>query len=221
MTNDKKESSEIVSADSVYTWVIFITFAVALSFSLNALINFSATQATSARVSQIQNYNAAYNGALLMTTAGRIDIEFYANKAPLTVNNFIQLSRKNFYDGTRFHRIIPGMLIQGGDPLSKDIDNRAKWGTGGPGHSIAKEDTRTSPRAGSIAMVGGEDEGISHGSQFFILTSDDVASVDENKYTIFARVTDGMDIARSIAQASTTEENIPVTPVTIEEVILR
>jgi len=215
------EQKTVLSADSVYRWMLFITFAVALSFSLNALINFSATQATSARVSQIQNYNAAYNGALLMTTAGRIDIEFYSNRAPLTVNNFIQLSRKNLYDGTRFHRIIPGVLIQGGDPLSKDMDNKDKWGTGGPGHSITKENTRISPRAGSIAMVDKVDESISHGSQFFILTSDDVASVDENKYTIFAQVTDGMNIVRSIAQASTTDENIPVTPVTIEEVILQ
>ena len=100
--------------------------------------------------------------AVIETTHGTIKLEFFEDKAPGHVKNFKDLANKNFYDGTTFHRVIPGFMIQGGDPNSKS-DNRSSHGTGGPGHTIDAEFNDTKHRAGRAlhgAVSGPQQRGV-------------------------------------------------------------
>mgnify|MGYP002624883031 CR=1 FL=1 len=125
---------------------------------------------------------------------GEIAIELLAGKAPNTVENFKKLVREGFYDGTTFHRVIPGFMIQGGDPNTKDRDPRND-GRGGPGYTIPAEFNDTKHVRGVVAMArkGSPDSG---GSQFFIVV-DDAPHLD-GKYTAFGRVISGIEVADQI-----------------------
>lgn len=133
--------------------------------------------------------------AVLDTTMGTFKIELYEDLVPITAGNFIDLSNDGFYDGTKFHRISPGFMIQGGDPNSKDNDP-SNDGQGGPGYTINDEfhDDLKNVR-GMISMANsGPDTG---GSQFFILVGD--ASWLDNKHSVFGKVIEGMDVVDQIA----------------------
>jgi peptidyl-prolyl cis-trans isomerase B (cyclophilin B) len=134
--------------------------------------------------------------AHLNTTEGEIVIEFWPDVAPKTVENFKALARKGFYDGTCFHRIIKGFMIQGGDPLTKDAGREGEWGTGGPGHTIKAEFNERSHQRGVISMARSNNPD-SAGSQFFICDGD--ASFLDRQYTAFGKMIKGDDVLAKIA----------------------
>ena len=138
--------------------------------------------------------------AVIETKFGKIGVEFFEDKAPGHVKNFKDLARKGFYDGTIFHRVIPGFMIQGGDPNTKS-DDRSNHGMGGPGYSIKAEFNDTPHKRGILSMARSKDPN-SAGSQFYIVVDDNknVAPLD-GKYTVFGKVLSGMAVADQIVNA--------------------
>ena len=138
--------------------------------------------------------------AIIKTDFGSIKFSLLPDIAPETVRNFVSLTKKGFYDGTLFHRVIPGFMIQGGDPNTKQ-SNQSNWGMGGPGYAINAEFNPRSHLTGIVSMARATDPD-SAGSQFFIVTSDNNTASLDNQYTVFGEVTEGIDVAHKI-------ENLP------------
>jgi peptidyl-prolyl cis-trans isomerase B (cyclophilin B) len=137
--------------------------------------------------------------ATIETKFGTIELEFLNDKAPGHVKNFVDLAKKGFYDGTTFHRVIPGFMIQGGDPNTKDPKApRGQHGTGGPGYNIKAEFNDTPHKRGVLSMARANDPN-SAGCQFFICVGDS-GFLDRN-YTAFGRVTRGMEVADKVVNA--------------------
>jgi peptidyl-prolyl cis-trans isomerase B (cyclophilin B) len=134
--------------------------------------------------------------AVIKTSAGEMVLEFWPDVAPKTVANFIKLSKQGFYDGTCFHRIIKGFMVQGGDPLTKDASKEAMWGTGDPGYKIDAEFNERSHQRGVVSMARSNDPN-SAGCQFFICHGD--ASFLDRKYTAFGKLLKGDDVLEKIA----------------------
>ncbi|MBW6467961.1 MAG: peptidylprolyl isomerase [Coriobacteriia bacterium] len=132
--------------------------------------------------------------AVITTPKGIIKFEFYPDDAPNTVAAFIERADEGFYDGTKFHRVEPGFVIQGGDPLSKTDD--AMVGTGGPGYQLKAEFNDRSHLDGTVAMARSQHPD-SAGSQFYICLGPQPFL--DNQYTVFGQVTEGMDVVRQIA----------------------
>ena len=125
---------------------------------------------------------------------GEIVLRFFSDLAPGHVNNFMKLSKEGFYNGTTFHRVIPGFMIQGGDPNSKNSD-RSSHGMGGPGHKVKAEFNSTPHKRGIVSMARSNDPD-SAGSQFFICVAD--ANFLDWQYTAFGEVVSGMEVADKI-----------------------
>jgi peptidyl-prolyl cis-trans isomerase B (cyclophilin B) len=138
---------------------------------------------------------------IIKTNFGSIKFGLLPELAPETVRNFVTLAKNGIYDGTLFHRVIPGFMIQGGDPNTKDPNKKSQWGMGGPGHSIKAEFSSRSHLEGIVSMARAADPD-SAGSQFFIVTSDNNTESLDRQYTVFGKVTEGMDVAHKI-------ENLP------------
>ncbi len=159
--------------------------------------------------------------AVIKTSKGELVVEFWPDVAPNTVENFKKLSRQGFYDGTAFHRIIKGFMIQGGDPLTKDASMEARWGTGDPGYKIKAEFNNKSHQFGVLSMARSQSPD-SAGSQFFICTGD--ASFLDNKYTAFGHVIKGEDVLKALESVPTKsnggEKSRPVERQGIESVKL-
>ncbi|MDQ5962434.1 MAG: hypothetical protein QG653_241 [Patescibacteria group bacterium] len=158
-----------------------------------------------------------YSKAIITTNKGSIEITF-ASSTPKTVENFAKLAVSGFYNGTRFHRIINDFMIQGGDPLSKDVTKKNIWGTGGPGYSFADEvypETDKMVR-GVIAMANSGPN--TNGSQFFIVTAQAGAPWLVGKHTIFGTVTKGMDVALLIQNVQTDGSDRPTQDILVEKV---
>jgi peptidyl-prolyl cis-trans isomerase B (cyclophilin B) len=158
--------------------------------------------------------------AVIKTTVGDIVVEFWSDVAPKTVENFKALANKGFYDGTAFHRIVKGFMIQGGDPLTKDADAEASWGTGGPGHRVKAEFNDKSHVRGVLSMARSQNPD-SAGSQFFICLAD--AKFLDRQYTGFGKVLKGDDVLGKIGDSPTTvnnsgERSKPLTRVGVESV---
>jgi peptidyl-prolyl cis-trans isomerase B (cyclophilin B) len=147
--------------------------------------------------------------AVLTTSEGRVVLAFYPDVAPGHVANFKKLAKEGFYDGTRFHRVIPGFMVQGGDPNSKDLAASGTWGTGGPGYKVKAEFNSTKHTRGVLSMARSADPD-SAGSQFFIMHKDS-AHLD-GQYTAFGIVIEGMDVVDKIVAAPTTGSNGSVVP---------
>ncbi len=139
--------------------------------------------------------------AIIKTTAGDMTVEFWPDVAPKTVENFKTLAKKGFYDGTCFHRIIKGFMIQGGDPYTKDPAKEAQWGTGGPGHTIKAEFNDRKHVRGVLSMARSNNPD-SAGSQFFICHGE--ASFLDGKYTAFGKVVKGDEVLEKIATTPVT-----------------
>lgn len=135
--------------------------------------------------------------AVIETKFGKIGVEFFEDKAPGHVKNFKDLARKEFYDGTIFHRVIPDFMIQGGDPNTRS-DDRSNHGMGGPGYSIKAEFNDTPHKRGILSMARSQDPH-SAGSQFFIVMKD--AAFLDGQYTAFGKVLSGMAVADQIVNA--------------------
>jgi peptidyl-prolyl cis-trans isomerase B (cyclophilin B) len=143
----------------------------------------------------------------LHTNHGAIEIELFDDDAPKTVENFLRLSREGFYDGLIFHRVIPGFMIQGGDPKGT--------GSGGPGYQFEDEINQHKIVRGALAMANAGPN--TNGSQFFVVTTEAAAWLD-GKHTVFGQVTSGMEAVDSIEGTPTGPRDRPVDDATIERV---
>ena len=132
--------------------------------------------------------------AIIKTSFGNIKFNLAPDIAPETVRNFSQLTKSGFYDGTLFHRIIPGFMIQGGDPNTKNPD-KSTWGQGGPGYNLKAEFNSRSHLRGIVSMARATDPD-SAGSQFFIVTDD--STFLDRQYTVFGEVVEGMEVVDKI-----------------------
>jgi cyclophilin family peptidyl-prolyl cis-trans isomerase len=137
--------------------------------------------------------------------------------APNHVENFKKLARSDFYDGTTFHRVIPGFMIQGGDPNSRNAD-RSVHGTGGPGYTIDAEFSDKDHKRGVVSMARSADPN-SAGSQFFIVVDD--APHLNNQYTAFGQVTKGMDVVDQIVSVPRDGRDNPLKPIIVEKVSIQ
>jgi len=149
---------------------------------------------------QTANTNNASEVAIINTTEGTMVVEFWPEVAPNTVANFKKLANQGFYDGTCFHRVIKGFMIQGGDPLTKDPGKEDQWGTGGPGYSIKAEFNDRSHTRGVISMARSQDPD-SAGSQFFICHGN--PTFLDHQYTAFGKLIKGDDVLEKIATTPT------------------
>ena len=140
---------------------------------------------------------------------GKIQLELFPQVAPKTVANFKTLINSGFYDNLLFHRIVPGFVIQGGDPHTRNHENRSVWGTGGPGWNIDAEFSDLKHSRGIVSMARSHDPN-SAGSQFFIVLND--SRFLDNQYTAFGRVVDGMDAVDKIAALPTIQNDQPQDP---------
>jgi peptidyl-prolyl cis-trans isomerase B (cyclophilin B) len=140
------------------------------------------------------------------TNLGKISFKLLPELAPETVRNFEKLTKDGFYDETLFHRVIPGFMIQGGDPNTK-TDNKGSWGMGGPGYNINAEFSSRSHLRGIVSMARSQDPN-SAGSQFFIVTSD--STFLDRQYTVFGEVTEGMDVADKIVNLDKDGNDCPL-----------
>lgn len=148
----------------------------------------------------------AVTEAVIETKFGKIVLRFFPDVAPRHVKNFIELADKGFYDSTTFHRVIPGFMIQGGDPNSRD-PNRALHGRGGPGYAINAEFNERLHKRGTLSMARASDPN-SAGSQFFICVAD--APTLDNQYTVFGEVVSGMEVVDRIASAPRDSRDNPL-----------
>ena len=131
---------------------------------------------------------------IIKTNFGNIKFGLLPDIAPETVRSFSELVKSGFYNGILFHRVIPGFMIQGGDPNTKNPD-KSTWGQGGPGHNLKAEFNPRSHLRGIVSMARAADPD-SAGSQFFIVTSD--STFLDRQYTVFGEVVDGMEVADKI-----------------------
>ena len=144
--------------------------------------------------------------AIIETNLGTIVFKLLPDLAPETVRNFEKLARDGFYNSTLFHRVIPGFMIQGGDPNTKS-GNKNTWGTGGPGHTIKAEFSSRSHHRGIVSMARSQDPN-SAGSQFFIVTTD--STFLDRQYTVFGEVIEGMDVADKIVNLQRDRNDCPL-----------
>lgn len=165
---------------------------------------------------QLENLAAQFNQAVIKTNFGDFKVAFYAQESPVTVNNFMNLAKIGFYNGTKFHRVIKDFMIQGGDPLSKD-DDPSNDGTGGPGYKFQDEINSHKLVRGSLAMANSGPN--TNGSQFFIVTKEATPWLD-GKHTNFGYVVDGIDIVDKIEAVEADANDRPKEDVIIESVEL-
>jgi peptidyl-prolyl cis-trans isomerase B (cyclophilin B) len=168
---------------SVMVFAVIVVFAVS---AYSEVINKKFTQ------EEIKKMSVAK--AVIETKFGKIELKFFPDIAPNHVDNFIELSKNGFYNGTLFHRVIPGFMIQGGDPNSKDAD-RARHGMGSPGYTVKAEFSDKPHKRGIVSMARSSHPD-SAGSQFFICVAD--ALFLDGKYTVFGEVVSGMEVADKI-----------------------
>jgi peptidyl-prolyl cis-trans isomerase B (cyclophilin B) len=186
---------------------LLLTLGLGLVFGLAAGCNNagSADQAASSSATAT-NAPASASGsakevAVIKTSQGEMVVEFWPDVAPKTVENFKTLAKKGFYDGTAFHRIVKGFMIQGGDPLTKDPGAEAQYGSGGPGYSINAEFNDRPHVRGVISMARSGDPN-SAGSQFFICLAD--ASSLNHQYTAFGKLIKGDDVLGKLGDSEVT-----------------
>ena len=136
--------------------------------------------------------------AIIKTKFGEIELRFLPEVAPGHVENFVKLAKSGFYNGTIFHRVIPGFMIQGGDPKTKDPSKKSEFGSGGPGYTIKAEFNDTPHKRGILSMARTNDPD-SAGSQFFICVAD--ANFLDWQYTVFGEVVSGLEIVDRVVGA--------------------
>jgi len=164
--------------------------------------------------------SSANEVAVIKTSEGEMIAEFWPDVAPNTVENFKKLARSGFYDGTAFHRIVKGFMIQGGDPLTKDPAKESRYGTGDPGYKIKAEFNDRSHERGVLSMARSNDPD-SAGSQFFICLAN-VSRLD-HQYTTFGKLIKGDDVLGKIGDVEVTmsgsgERSKPTKRVTVESI---
>ena len=166
--------------------VIGVFTVVAGSFSLGA---------TRAVAAEPANVDSKSPHVLVKTKFGEMEIVLFPDLAPKHVESFLKLAKSGFYNGTIFHRIIPGFMIQGGDPLTKDPANRSRYGTGGPGYNLPAEFNKVAHEKGILSAARTADPN-SAGSQFFIMA--DKAPHLDGQYTVFGEIVKGLEVVDTI-----------------------
>jgi len=151
--------------------------------------------ATPAAAAEPSSSEAKAPHILIKTKFGDMDVVLFPDLAPKHVESFLKLAKSGFYNGTIFHRIIPGFMIQGGDPLTKDPANRSRFGTGGPGYTVPAEFNKVAHEKGILSAARTADPN-SAGSQFFIMV--DKAPHLDGQYTVFGEIVKGLDVADTI-----------------------
>ncbi len=161
------------------------------------------------------------HNVVLETNHGTIEIELFDNAAPVTCENFRKLAAEGFFNGLQFHRIVPGFVIQGGDPNTR-TPNRATYGEGGPGYTLPAEISEPHLR-GSVGMARQGDQvnpqRRSSGSQFYICLN--ALPQLDGQYTVFGKVVKGMDVADSISKLPRDRMDVPIDPVIIEKAYVK
>ena len=150
--------------------------------------------------------------AIIETKFGNIELKFFPEVAPNHVNNFIDLAKKGFYDGSTFHRVIPKFMIQGGDPNSKNPD-RSKHGMGGPGYAVKAEFNDKPHKRGTLSMARASHPD-SAGSQFFICVADSFFL--DKQYTVFGEVVSGIEVADKIVNQPRDKTDNPLDRIEIK-----
>ena len=174
----------------------------------SVLVNQSSLLNNTSPGTAIDNQTSANKTATIETSQGPIKIEFYPDVAPNHVKNFQDLASKGFYDGVVFHRIVPGFVIQAGDPNTKNSSiSRDTWGTGGPGYTINQEFNSIPHERGILSMARMQDPN-SAGSQFFIVLNN--SKFLDDQYTVFGKVTEGMETVDKIANVTTNSLDQPL-----------
>jgi peptidylprolyl isomerase len=155
---------------------------------------------------------------VMKTNKGDITIELFTSDIPITAGNFLKLATSDYYDGVKFHRIIPNFMIQGGDPYTKDDSKVASWGTGGPGYAIQDEfGPRYGNDRGTLSMANaGPNTG---GGQFFINTVNN--NFLDGKHPVFGKVIAGMDVVDAISSSPTGARDVPTSPIVIEDIVVQ
>ena len=151
--------------------------------------------------------------AVIETKFGNMELQFFPDVAPNHVKNFIDLAKKGFYDGTLFHRVIPGFMIQGGDPNSRNPD-RSTHGYGGPGYNLKAEFNEKPHLRGTLSTARRPDHVDSAGSQFFICVAP--APRLDRKYTVFGEVVSGMEVADKIVSQPRDQKDNPLDPIAMK-----
>jgi len=144
--------------------------------------------------------------AIIKTKFGEIELKLLPDLAPKHVENFVKLAKEGFYNGTIFHRVIPGFMIQGGDPNTKDSLKKDAYGQGGPGYTVKAEFSDTPHKRGIVSMARANDPDTA-GSQFFIVVED--SRFLDRKYTVFGEVTKGIGVADKIVNLPRNERDLP------------
>lgn len=155
--------------------------------------------------------------AIIKTRMGEIEIAFFPDKAPKHVDNFISLAKAGFYNGTIFHRVIPGFMIQGGDPNTKDLNKPETYGQGGPSQRLKAEFNEIPHRRGILSMARTSDPN-SAGSQFFIVVKD--SNFLDGQYTVFGEVVRGMEVVDKIVSAPRNNRDLPAERVELTVVVI-
>jgi len=195
-----------------------VSLALALNTARAAEANKQAKPETPETKSDSKQENKNVNAnevAVIKTSEGDMVVEFWPDVAPKTVENFKNLARKGFYDGTCFHRVIKDFMIQGGDPLTKDASAEGRWGTGDPGYKIKAEFNDRHHDRGVLSMARSQDPD-SAGSQFFICHGNP-RSLD-HQYTAFGKLIKGDDVLEKIATTPTHPPDRPNKRIVVESI---
>ena len=178
----------------------------AMLLSLSCLFINSSVFANEQAADTVSVISASVIDAVIETKFGNIELKLFPDVAPRHVENFLKLAGSGFYDGTIFHRVIPGFMIQGGDPNSKGED-RSTHGTGGPGYSIDAEFNDKPHVRGALSMARSQNPN-SAGSQFFIVVEE--VSFLDNQYTVFGEVVSGIEVADEIVSQERDARDNPI-----------
>ena len=178
-----------------------VTFVFGVSLLLGVGALFAADKAPTGKVE-----GAKGPKAIIKTKFGDMDVVFFPEKAPKHVENFIALAKSGFYNGTIFHRVIPGFMIQGGDPNTKDLNKPETYGQGGPSQRLKAEFNDIPHRRGILSMARTNDPN-SAGSQFFIVVKD--SNFLDGQYTVFGEVVKGMEVADKIVSLPKNSRDLP------------
>lgn len=177
---------------------LLVSLVIMIMAALPALIN--AKEGAGKRMGE-----AKERKAVIETKYGEMELRFFPEVAPGHVENFLKLAREGFYDGTIFHRVIPGFMIQGGDPNTKGND-KGTYGTGGPGWHVKAEFNDRPHKRGVLSMARSQHPD-SAGSQFFIVVKD--SNFLDGQYTVFGEVTKGMEVADKIVNLPRNPRDLP------------
>ena len=184
---------------------MFFGAIMGICLSVAAYAQMGMPQLKTITVTKEENKKMTETKAIIETKFGNITLKFFPDVAPGHVKNFLDLAKKGTYDHTVFHRVIPGFMIQGGDPTSKDPAKRSAYGTGGPGYTIKAEFNKKPHKRGTLSMARSQSPD-SAGSQFFICVKD--SSFLDGQYTVFGEVESGIEVVdKIVAQPRDSNDN--------------